>query len=151
MTSTQLLRRISELKHTFERNFENPWFFALLEGLPMDPLLIKDIRDFFRLDEAWAVTEARSREGIRNLELFILTLRHYLVPSIKERLRISPLRPDMMIKDPDQRAIRALIAYSVPLKIEMLEKQLESFKNWLNADFRGSVPSFVEKYTDSIA
>ena len=132
MNSRKMLAMISELRHIFEKNFETPWFFALLEGLPVDPLLIKDIRDFLKLDESWAVTEARAREGIRNLELFVLTLRHYLLPSIKERLRISPLRPDMMIRDRDQRTIRALIAYSMPIKIEMLEEQLKAFKKCLD-------------------
>ena len=148
MNSNQLLSRIRELKYTFEKNFENPWFFALLDGLPMDPLLIKDIRDFFRIEETWAVTETRTREGIRNLELFLITLRHYLLPSIKERLRISPLRPDVMIRDRDQRAIRALIAYSMPLKVEILEEQLKAFKKLLSGDSGDGASSFVEKYTD---
>ena len=72
MNNGELLRRMAALKETFERNFEIPWFLALLEGLPVDPLLIKDIRDFFKIDQSWAVTEARSREGIHDLELFIL-------------------------------------------------------------------------------
>ena len=123
---------MAALKDTFERNFEIPWFLALLEGVPVDPLLIKDIRDFFKIDESWAVTEARTREGIHNLELFILTLRHYLLPCIKEKLRISPLRPEMMIKDRDQKAIRSLVAYSMPLKIAILDEQLKSFKEFLD-------------------
>ena len=132
MNNAELLSRMAALKETFERNFEIPWFLALLEGLPVDPMLIKDIRAFLKIDETWAVTEARTREGIHNLELFVLTLRHYLLPCIKEKLRISPLRPEMMITDRDQRAIRALVAYSMPLKITMLDEQLKSFKQFLD-------------------
>ena len=132
MNDAELLRRMTALKETFERNFEIPWFLALLEGLPVDPLLIKDIRGFFKINDSWAVTEARAREGIHNLELFVLTLRHYLLPCIKEKLRISPLRPEMMITDRDQKAIRALVAYSMPLKITMLDEQLKSFKQYLD-------------------
>ncbi|MBN1685878.1 MAG: hypothetical protein JW852_04440 [Spirochaetales bacterium] len=148
MNNNELLRRMADLKNTYEKNFENPWFFILIEGLPVDPLLLKDIRDFFRIDESWAITEARTREGIRNLELFIITLRHYLLPSIKERLRISPLRPDMMIRDRDQRAIRALVAYSVPLKIEILDAQLKAFKNFLDANNEAGTTSLSDKYSD---
>jgi hypothetical protein len=93
--------------------------------------MIKDIRDFFKIDESWAITESRAREGIHNLELFILTMKSYLLPFIKEKLRISPLRPDMMIADKDQRAIRSLIAYSMPLKITLLEEQVKSLKRFL--------------------
>ena len=148
VNSKELLRRIADLKSTYEKNFENPWFFILLEGLPVDPLLLKDIRDFFKLDETWAITETRTREGIRNLELLIITLRHYLLPGIKERLRISPLRPEMMIKDRDQRAIRALVAYSIPLKIEILDAQLKSFKSFLDAHTQTGTSALSEKCTD---
>jgi len=148
VNSRQLLLRVSELRNTFDTNFENPLFFGLLEGLPVDQLLIKDIRDFLKIEESWAITEMRAREGIRNLELFVLTLRHYLLPSIKERLRISPLRPDMMIKDRDQKAIRALVAYSIPLKIEIIDEKLKSFKKYLDENGESGESALAESFTD---
>ena len=151
MDNRKLLERVADLRYTFEKNFENSWFFLLLEGIPVDPLLLKDIRDFLKLDESWAITETRAREGIRNLELFILTLRHYLLPSIKERLRISPLKPDTMIKDPDQRAIRALVAYSMPLKIELLEEQVKLFKKYLDENTEPAKPPFSHNYSSASA
>ena len=152
MDSRQLLEKVTELRATFEKHFENPWFFTLLEGVPVDPLLIKDVRDFLKIEESWAITEARSREGIRNLELFVLTLRHYLLPSIKERLRISPLRPDMMITDKDQKAIRALIAYSIPIKVEILDGQIQDFKRYLGTEEKPNVTGKLsESYTNASA
>ena len=128
MDDHELLERIAEIRSCFTNNFENQWFFMLVEGIPMDPLLLREIRDFLKIDEAWAVDAGRAREGVRNLELFLLTLRHYLLPGLKETLRISPLRPEMMIRDRDQRAIRALVAYSIPLKIALLDDLVKSFK-----------------------
>ncbi len=139
---------MAALKETFERNFEIPWFLALIEGLPLDPLLIKDIRDFFKIDEAWTVTETRAREGIHNLELFILTLRHYLLPCIKEKLRISPLKPETMIRDRDQKAIRALVAYAMPLKITLLDEQLKSFKRFLDGHPEGDLSPLADSLSN---
>ena len=147
----ELLKRTAALKDTFERNFESPWFFALLEGLPIDPLLVKDIRDFFKIDEAWAATETRAQEGIHNLELFVLTLKNYLLPCIKEKLRISPLRPEMMVTDKDQKAIRALIAYAMPLKIALLDEQIKSFKKFLDGSCGVENPGNASTLSNSLS
>ncbi len=128
MESLELLSRIAQIRVTFDDNFENPWGYMLIEGIPLDPILLKDIRDFLRLEEVWAVDEHRVREGIQNLELFVLTLRHYLLPYIKEKLCISPLKPETMISDRDQRAIRALVAYSIPIKVTLLEDQIADLR-----------------------
>ena len=148
MDNSELLKNLTEIKNAFEANFENPLFLSLLEGLPIDPLLLKDIRDFFKLEETWAITEERTRDGIRNLELFIITLRHYLLPCIKERLRISQLRPDMMIRDRDQKAIRALVAYSIPIKVELLDEQIKTLKAFLDSSAGELEPSPLEKYSN---
>ena len=131
MENQQLLRRIATIRSCYTTNFENQWFSMLVEGLPIDPQLLKEVLDFLKIDEAWAVDNGRALEGVRSLELFVLTLRHYLLPTLKERLRISPLRPDMMIRDRDQRAIRALVAYSIPVKIELLDDLIKAFKDAL--------------------
>ena len=128
METNDLLKRIAQIRTTFEGNFENPWLYMLLEGIPLDPILLKDVRDFLRLEEEWAVDESRAREGVHNLELFIQALRHYLLPCIKEKLRISPLKPETMISDRDQRTIRELVAYSVPIKVSLLEDQVKAFR-----------------------
>ena len=83
MNTRELLSQLGELKYIFEKHFDHPWFFALLEGIPIDPSLIKEIRDFLKLEESWAITESRSREGVRNLELFVLTLKHYLLHALR--------------------------------------------------------------------
>ena len=128
MDNAVILTRIGYLRSTFDTNFENPWIFLLLEGLPLDPILLKEIRDFLRIHEPWAVDEQRAFEGLRNLEIFILTLRRYLLPCIKEKLRISYLRPDSLVRDPDQRAIRGLIAYTMPYKVAILDDMVRAFK-----------------------
>jgi hypothetical protein len=128
MEPNDLLKRIAQIRISFEGNFETPWLYMLLEGIPLDPILLKDVRDFLRLEEEWAVDETRAREGVHNLELFTQALRHYLLPCIKEKLRISPLKPETMISDRDQRTIRELVAYSVPIKVSLLEDQVKAFR-----------------------
>ena len=134
MDNAGILARVAGIRSSFNNNFENPWFFMLLEGIPIDPILLKDIRDFIRIDEVWAVDEERAAEGIRYLEIFLLTLRRYLLPCIKERLRISNLKPESLVRDPDQLAIRKLVAYSVPLKVDILEDLVKSFKRELGLE-----------------
>ena len=45
----------------------------------------------------------------------------------------------MMITDRDQKAIRSLVAYSMPLKITLLDEQLKSFKQFLDGHAGGDV------------
>jgi hypothetical protein len=134
MDNREILARIAGIRSSFNDNFENPWFFMLLEGIPIDPILLKDLRDFIRIEEIWAADENRATQGIRNFEIFILTLRRYLIPCIKERLRISNLKPESLVRDRDQLAIRKLVAYSVPLKVSILDDLVKSFKLELGAE-----------------
>ena len=123
---------VGRLRAAFNDNFENNWFFILMEGIPLDPIVVKEIQDFLRIDEDWAVDEKRAIEGINNLDTFIDTVRKYLLPNIKERLRISNLKPENRVHDRDQVAIRRLVAYALPLKIQILDDLVREFKKKLN-------------------
>ena len=131
MDTRDLLIWIGRLRTTFNDNFENNWFFMLMDGVPLDPAALRDIRDFLRIDEAWAINEKRAVEGIRSIEGFIETIRKYLLPCIKEKLRISNLKPEYRVHDRDQVAIRQLVAYALPLKIELLAELVQGFRQGL--------------------
>ena len=121
MNQPELMRSYYKLRSFYESHFEHSWFHMLMEDIPVDPTLLKDIRDFLRIREDWQLDEARARKGVTDLEAFLLTLRQWLLPAIRERLRISFLKPDTVIRDRDQLAIRNLIAQAIPLNIESLE------------------------------
>ncbi len=132
MDSRDLLIWIGRLRTTFNDNFENNWFFMLMDGVPLDPIALKDIRDFLRIDEAWAINEKRAADGIRDIEGFIETIRRHLLPCIKEKLRISNLKPENKVHDRDQVAIRQLVAYALPLKIKLLDELVQGFRRKLD-------------------
>lgn len=138
MKPNELLSRIDQLRLAFEVHFENPWLYMLLDGLPVDPALLKDVRDFLHVDDEWGIDETRAREGVRSLELFIQALRNHLLPCIKEKLRISPLKPEAMIDDPDQRTIRGLVAYSLPIKVALLEDQVKALRRDLEPEMQAA-------------
>ena len=142
MDNRDLLIWIGRLRTTFNDNFENNWFFMLMDGVPYDPIALKDIRDFLRIDEAWAIDEKRAAEGVSNIEGFIEAIRKYLLPCIKEKLRISNLKPENMVHDRDQVAIRQLVAYALPLKIKLLDELVMGFRRKLGESLAsGATPA----------
>lgn len=138
-----LLIWIGRIRTAFNDNFENNWFWILIDDVPLDPVVLKDIRDFLRIDETWAVDRKRALEGIKYLELFIETIRKFLLPCIREKLRISNLNPQNRVMDRDQKAIRGLVACALPLKVKILEDLVQGFRRELEEPTEQAAASTV--------
>ena len=120
MCDTVVIKLYYQLRAYYKTHFENTWFYILLDGLPLDQILLRDIRDFVKIHEDWEMSDQRITKGIRDLEIFITTLRNYLLPYLKEKLRISYLKPESRVRDRDQLAIRRLMAYAIPITVREL-------------------------------
>lgn len=120
MCDTEVIKLYYQLRAYYKTHFENTWFYILLDGLPLDQILLRDIRDFVKIHEDWEMSDQRITKGIRDLEIFITTLRNYLLPYLKEKLRISYLKPESRVRDRDQLAIRRLMAYAIPITVREL-------------------------------
>ena len=129
MDQSGVIRSFFGLRSFYQTHFEHTWFQILLEDVRMDPLTVKDIRDFLRIDETWQLDESRVKKGVQDLESFISTIRQCLLPFIREKLRISYLKPENVIRDKDQFTIRNLIAQAVPMNLSQLEALTQDLKS----------------------
>lgn len=126
---------IQELRHVFESNFDQSWFLVIIESLPLTIKNIREIRELLYSDIINTVNLQNIKEKIKNLETFILVIREYLLPVIKEKLQISYLAPKNIVYDRDKFVLRQFIAYTLPHnlnKLNTLTKQLKSNLNIYN-------------------
>lgn len=128
MNYAKTAEAIGRIRDFYRSQFECSWFYLLAEDLPLDPLIMKDLRSFLETYEHWRITPQHVAQGIKHLETFIMTVRKYLLPVIKEKLRISHLKPAALIRDRSEVAIRQLVAYATPLNLDRLEELTDELK-----------------------
>ena len=128
MDQPAVSRAYYQLRRFYSSHFEHSWFQILMEDISMDPLVVKDVRDFFLLTESWQLNVDRIAKGLKDLDAFLSAIRQYLLPSLREKLRISYLRPDTVIRDKDQFTIRTLISQAVPINVKRLELLTKDLK-----------------------
>jgi len=119
------LRAINEL---FAGYFDKNWFLLLLEDLPIRSSTLSEIRELLVCESIKSFDAKKVQEGIPVLEGFANDLRHYLLPSLREKLGISGLLPEMKITDKAQLLLRKFIAYAFPSNLNTLTLLIEQLK-----------------------
>lgn len=116
----ELLRLINEIREVFQNHFDRTWFAIIIDDLPIDFQTIRLIRELVSLHTLHAGDERLISQGVEELESFIIHVRRYLLPYLKERLGVSWLTPARMVPDRSQYLIRRLVAYAFPYNLERL-------------------------------
>ena len=135
MSNPAITNTIQALRHEFQTNFDQSWFLVIIESLPLTIKTIREIRELLYSDTLHSVNLQNIKEKIKNLETFIMVIKEYLLPVIKEKLRISYLSPKTIVYDRDKFVMRQFIAYTLPHnlnKLNNLTKQLKSDLNIYN-------------------
>ena len=116
----ELLDLITEIREVFQNHFDRTWFAIIIDDLPIDFQTIRLIRELVSLHSLHAGDEYLITQGVEELESFIIHIRRYLLPYLKERLGVSWLTPARMVEDRSQYLIRRLVAYAFPYNLERL-------------------------------
>jgi hypothetical protein len=116
----ELLELIKEIREVFQNHFDRTWFAIIIDDLPIDFQTIRLIRELVSLHTLHAGDERLINQGVEELESFIIHVRRYLLPYLKERLGVSWLTPARMVPDRSQYLIRRLVAYAFPHNLERL-------------------------------
>jgi hypothetical protein len=116
----ELLELIKEIREVFQNHFDRTWFAIIIDDLPIDFQTIRLIRELVSLHSLHAGDEHLITQGVEELESFIIHVRRYLLPYLKERLGVSWLTPARMVEDRSQYLIRRLVAYAFPHNLERL-------------------------------
>lgn len=116
-----LLPTIRKIKQVFEEHFDRTWFSIIIDGLPIDFTTMRMIRELVALQSIHLGDEWFIYQAAVELNRFILLIRKFLLPVLKERLGVSGLFPDKIVRDKTQYILRRFVAYTFPFNLERLE------------------------------
>jgi len=128
---TEILRLIGELREVFENNFDRTWFSLIIDGMPIDFRTVRDIRELVSLTSVYPGEEWQLYQGVRELETFHQTVKHFLLPVLKERLGVSWLFPHRRVRDAQQYILRKFVAFTFPYNLEHLRRLTLKLKSCL--------------------
>jgi hypothetical protein len=116
--STHLKPVIDEILMLLTTYFNQNWFLILVEDIPVNIQSIKEIHHYLSLGHTLDIEKIK--EIVTVLDHLINTIKRYILPVIREKLRISYLIPHTMIKDKNLLVIHRLIACVFPYNFERL-------------------------------
>ncbi len=131
LEAERLLSLIRKIKEVFENHFDRTWFSVIIDGLPIDFRTVREIRELVSLHSIRPGDERAIYQGVLELNQFILHVRKFLLPVIKERLGVSSLVPHKIVRDKNQYLIRRFVVYTFPYNLDRLSILSEELENHL--------------------
>ena len=126
-----LLRLIGQVRDIFENHFDRTWFSVVVDGLPIDVRIVREIRQMVSLKTLYPGEEWEIYQAVLELETFVVTVRRQLLPVLRERLGISWLFPGRRVRDRNQVMLRKLVAITFPYNLERLRAATLRLKDGL--------------------
>jgi hypothetical protein len=120
-SNEKLLPLIRKIRQVFEDHFDRTWFAIIIDGLPIDFRTVRMIRELVGLQSIHVGDEWFIYQAATELTRFSLLIRKFLLPVLKERLGVSGLVPDRIVRDRYQYILRRFVAYTFPYNLERLE------------------------------
>jgi hypothetical protein len=130
-SSDSLLPVLRKIRQVFEDHFDRTWFSIVIDGLPIDFRTIRIIRGLVALESVHKGDEWFIYEAVLELERFVLLVRKYLLPVLKERLGVSRLVPHRLVRDETQYILRRLVVYTFPFNLQRLAELNQVLKRRL--------------------
>ena len=131
-----LLPVIRKIRRVFEDHFDRTWFSIIIDGLPIDFRTVRMIRELVALQSIHVGDEWFIYQGAVELTRFVLLIRRFLLPVLKERLGVSGLVPHRIVRDRTQYILRRFVAYTFPYNLD----RLEALTSELREQLLGSYP-----------
>jgi hypothetical protein len=133
-----LIRRIRQV---FEDHFDRTWFAIIIDGLPIDVRTVRMIRELVSLESIHIGDEWFIYQAMLELNRFVLLVRKFLLPVLKERLGVSALVPHRMVRDRTQYILRRFVAYTFPYNLQRLEELAGELRDQLLGVFPALQPA----------
>ncbi|MEJ2664331.1 MAG: hypothetical protein P8107_09875 [Spirochaetia bacterium] len=124
-----ILTTLRELRYEFDKNFDQSWFFLIIETLPISVRTMREIRELFEFETIGARDIEEIQEKSNELEKLLHAVRDFLLPRVKEKLSISHLDPEHMIDDKEQKLLRRFVASNLPFNLERMCVLTAQLKN----------------------
>ena len=121
-TEGRIIQLLEELEEAFNISFNHTWFRVLAEESPVDKGLLREVEDFFVLKSPFSCDELQISEIVLAIEQIVSIVKRYLLPCLRDRLRISGFFADDTSIDRNTRIKYKFIAYAFPHNIRRLEE-----------------------------
>ena len=114
-------RIIEELRELYYSHFDNYCFISLLEQNSFDTSRLRSIQNMLEIQSVYSTEAGTFSDGISALEELIVTSKRYLLPSLKDKLKISGFY-SRNTGTRDDVLLRNLFYYTFPHNLVRLEE-----------------------------
>ena len=130
--NNEVISLIRRIKEAFELHFDRSWLAIVIDELPMDKRVVREIRNFLPLTDMTPEYRQQIESGIDNLRRYIAALKVHLLPNIKELLGVSAFSSSRRGMDKSQYVLRRLTAHALPHNLTRLETLVDALENLVN-------------------
>ena len=131
----EILGQIRIVQRVFEQHFDRNWLVSILDDLPVQQGILRDLRHLTQLRQLYPGDEHDILRGVQLLEELTAALRRHVLGSIKDRLLVSGFRDGRTIRDQNQYLLRRAVAITFPRNLEALEQATGSLRTALLSHF----------------
>ncbi|MBI9107738.1 MAG: hypothetical protein JEZ04_13405 [Spirochaetales bacterium] len=115
-------RIIDELRELYFGQFDNHWFITLLDSNAFNTSRLRYIQNMLVIQSIYSTEAAVFNDGIETLEEVILTARRYILPVLRDKLRISGFYKSRGNDSKEELVMRDLFSYTFPYNLKRLEE-----------------------------
>ncbi|HAK46803.1 MAG TPA: hypothetical protein DCO79_12910 [Spirochaeta sp.] len=123
-------RIIDELRELYYGHFDNYRFVSLLEQNAFDQSKLRCIHSMLEIQSVYNTESIVFFDGIEALEEVILTSKRYILPALRDKLKISGFYQNSS-ESKDDLVMRNLFSYTLPYNLQRLEELVTEFKKIL--------------------
>lgn len=121
-------RIIDELRELYLGHFDNHWFISLLESNAFNPSRLRYIHNMLEIQSIYSTETTVFREAIETLEDIILTAKRYMLPALRDKLKVSGFYKNRSSETREELVMRDLFSYTFPHNLQRLEELTADLK-----------------------
>lgn len=114
-------RIIDELRDLYYGHFDNYFFVSLLEQNAFDSSRLRCIQNMLEIQSVYSAETIVFTEGIEAIDEVILTSKRYLLPELRDKLKVSGFY-NRSTESRDDKVMRNLFSYTFPYNLQLLEE-----------------------------
>ncbi len=121
-------RIIDELRALYLGHFDNHWFISLLESNAFNSSRLRYIHNMLEIQSIYSTETAVFRDAIETLEDIILTAKRYMLPALRDKLKVSGFYKNRSGETREELVMRDLFSYTFPHNLQRLEELTAGLK-----------------------
>jgi len=121
-------RIIDELRELYFGQFDNYWFIGLLEDNAFNSSKLRYIHNMLEIQSLYSTEDSVFNYGIETLEELILTAKRYILPMLRDKLKVSGFYKNRVSSSKEDLVMRDLFSYTFPHNLQRLEELTSNLK-----------------------